>query len=45
VRFDGPLYFANASHFESEILDLITKREKLKYLILDLEWMNNIDSS
>ncbi|QFR39466.1 SulP family inorganic anion transporter [Candidatus Gracilibacteria bacterium 28_42_T64] len=45
LRLDGDLYFANASYFESEILEIITEKEKLKFLILDLEWMNNIDSS
>ncbi len=45
LRLDWDLYFANASYFESEILEIITEKEKLKFLILDLEWMNNIDSS
>lgn len=45
VRVDGDLYFANASYFEDAILDLVTEKTKLKVIIFDFEWMNNIDSS
>ena len=45
IRFDGTLYFANASYLEWEVLDLISKKEKLKILIIDLTWMNSIDST
>ncbi|MCP4523132.1 MAG: SulP family inorganic anion transporter, partial [Candidatus Gracilibacteria bacterium] len=45
VRVDGDLYFANASYFEDEILNVVSEKKKLKIIILDLEWMNNIDSS
>jgi SulP family sulfate permease len=44
-RFDWVLFFANAWYFESTILDFISKKEKLKYVIFDLEWMSDIDSS
>jgi SulP family sulfate permease len=44
-RFDGNLYFANAGHFESSILNFIADKKKLKYVILDFEWVNNIDST
>jgi SulP family sulfate permease len=44
-RFDGSLYFANAWFFESTILNYIAKKKKISYIILDFEWVNNIDSS
>jgi len=44
-RFDGSLYFANAWYFESSILNFISGKENLSYIILDFEWVNNIDSS
>jgi len=39
------LYFANASYFEDKIIDYISEKEKLKFIIIDLEWMPDIDSS
>lgn len=45
VRVDGDLYFANASYFEDEVLELVSEKRKLKVVIFDFEWMNNIDSS
>jgi SulP family sulfate permease len=45
IRFDGMLYFANAWYFESEVLNLINKKERLRILIIDFTWMNDIDSS
>lgn len=45
LRFDWVLYFANASYFEDKILELISNKKKLKYVILDLEWMADIDAS
>jgi SulP family sulfate permease len=44
-RFDWVLYFANAGYFEDRILELISEKKKLKYVIFDLEWMADIDSS
>ena len=44
-RFDWVLYFANAGYFEDKILEYISQREKLKYVIIDLEWMADIDAS
>lgn len=44
-RFDGSLYFANAGFFESSILNYIAEKKNLSYIILDFEWVNNIDSS
>ena len=44
-RFDGSLYFANAWHFESSILNYLAQKKNISYIILDFEWVNNIDSS
>lgn len=44
-RFDGSLYFANAWFFEEKILEYISEKKKLQAVILDMEWINNIDSS
>lgn len=44
-RFDGSLYFANAWYFESSILNYISEKKNISYIILDFEWVNNIDSS
>lgn len=45
VRVDWDLYFANAGYFEDQVLDLVSEKNKLKVIIFDFEWMNNIDSS
>lgn len=44
-RFDGSIYFANAGFFESTILNFIAEKKKISCIILDFEWVNNIDSS
>ncbi len=43
LRFESNLYFANAGHFESSILDHIADKTKIKFLILNMELVNNID--
>ena len=45
IRSDWVLYFANAWYFEDKILELISNKNKLKYVIIDLEWVSNIDTS
>ncbi len=44
-RFDWVLYFANSSYFEDKVMEFISQKEKVKYVILDLEWMADIDAS
>jgi len=44
-RFDWVLYFANANYFEDKIIDYVSEKEKLKFVIIDLEWMPDIDTS
>ncbi len=45
VRFNGSLYFANAAYFEDKILNLISVKHRLRYIILDCVSMNKIDAS
>ncbi|MBL4712204.1 MAG: sulfate permease [Gammaproteobacteria bacterium] len=42
-RYDGDLYFANASHLEKKLLNAIADKPKLKVIILDLEAVDQID--
>ena len=43
LRFDWSIFFANVWHFESSILEHIAEKKKIKYIILDMELVNNID--
>ncbi len=45
IRFDGSLYFANIGHFEDKLLERVAKKPELKYVIVDAEGINQIDSS
>lgn len=45
VRFGGSLYFANVAYFEEKILQLITTKQKLRYIILDSVGINKLDAS
>ncbi|MEJ1380000.1 MAG: sulfate permease [Candidatus Sedimenticola sp. (ex Thyasira tokunagai)] len=45
IRFDGSLFFANASFFEFKVLEVMAARPDLKYIILDAEGINQIDST
>jgi SulP family sulfate permease len=42
-RYDGDLYFANASYLEKKLLNAVAEKPKLKVLILDLEAVDQID--
>ncbi|MCK5725296.1 MAG: SulP family inorganic anion transporter [Thiotrichaceae bacterium] len=42
-RYDGDLYFANASYLEKKLLNAVADKQKLKVLILDLEAVDQID--
>lgn len=44
-RFDAPLHFANADYFKERIELLIEEKPKIKCLILDLNGVNDIDST
>jgi len=45
VRFDGSLFFANAGYFEDKILEVMASRPTVKYIIVDAEGINQIDST
>ncbi len=45
VRFEGPLFFANASYLEDEINNRIQARKELKHIIIAASGINDIDAS
>ena len=42
-RYDGDLYFANASYLEKQLLNAVADKPQLKVLVLDLEAVDQID--
>ncbi len=44
-RFDAPLHFANAEYFRDEVFKTIQKHPEAKSLILDLNGVNEADST
>ena len=45
VRFDGPLFFANASYLEDQIRNRRRSKKDLKHIIISAGSINDIDSS
>jgi anti-anti-sigma factor len=45
VRFDGPLFFANASYLEDTITEIIRSKEGLNHILVVANGINDIDSS
>jgi anti-anti-sigma regulatory factor len=45
VRFDGALFFANASYLDEQVLKFRTDRPNLRYILLDARGINDIDAS
>lgn len=45
LRFDGRLFFANTSYFETAVLDVQAKYPDARYLAIDASGMNAIDAS
>ena len=46
VKYSGSLYFGNAGYFEDRMLNLIAdKHQCLKYIIVDMAGINQIDAS
>ncbi len=45
VRFEGPLFFANASYLEDQINDRMTNKKKLRDIIIVSNAINDIDAS
>jgi len=45
VRFDGPLFFANASYLEDTITEMIQTKKGLNHILIAAQGINDIDSS
>ncbi len=45
VRFDGPLFFANASFLEDQITERMMNKDKLKHIIIVANGINDMDAS
>ncbi|RPH40911.1 MAG: STAS domain-containing protein, partial [Desulfobulbaceae bacterium] len=45
IRFDGPLFFANASYLEDQISARMENKKDLKHIIIVANGMNDIDAS
>jgi sulfate permease, SulP family len=45
VRFEGPLFFANASYLEDKIMELMRTKSKLKHIIIVSNGINDIDAT
>jgi MFS superfamily sulfate permease-like transporter len=45
VRFDGPLFFANASYLEDQIMEIMLAKKNLKHIIIVSNGINDIDAS
>lgn len=45
VRFDGPLFFANASFLEDQIIDRMMGNDKLRHIIIVANGINDMDAS
>lgn len=45
VRFDGPLFFANASYLEDKISERMLQRKNLKHIVLVANGINDMDAS
>jgi len=45
VRFDGPLFFANASYLEDQIRNRRRTKKMLKHIVISASGINDIDAS
>ncbi len=45
IRFDGPLFFANASYLEDKIMERMRAKAWLKHIIIVSNGINDIDAS
>lgn len=45
IRFDGPLFFANASYMEEQIRERRKAKKRLKHIIMVANGINDIDAS
>jgi len=45
VRFDGALFFANASYLDEQVSKFRTEQPDLRYILLDARGINDMDAS
>ena len=45
IRFDGALFFANASYLDEQVAKFRTERPDLRYILLDARGINDMDAS
>jgi sulfate permease, SulP family len=45
IRFDGPLFFANASYLEDQISARMENKKNLRHIVIVANGMNDIDAS
>jgi anti-anti-sigma factor len=45
VRFDGALFFANASYLDEQVAKFRTEQPDLRYILLDARGINDMDAS
>ena len=45
AKYSGSLYFANAAYFETKLLELISRNKELKYIVVDVASIFQIDAS
>jgi sulfate permease, SulP family len=45
IRFDGPLFFANASYLEDKIMEIMQEKKELKHIVIVSNGINDIDAS
>lgn len=45
IRFEGPLFFANASYLEDKITERLVNKKSLKHIVIVANGMNDIDAS
>lgn len=45
VRFDGALFFANASYLDEQVIKFRTEQPDLRYILLDARGINDMDAS
>lgn len=45
VRFDGALFFANASYLEEQVAKFRSEQKDLRYILLDARGINDMDAS
>ncbi|MBN2418148.1 MAG: SulP family inorganic anion transporter [Deltaproteobacteria bacterium] len=45
IRFDGPLFFANESYLEDEIMKIMKAKPNLRHIIIVSNGINDIDAS